>query len=166
MFSKLFGKKSKLDRYEELADQLYQVLVDEPPSSADDEAIDHIKLKIKPNQLVDFSHKRTLLLETLFFVSAMSSGGGHPNPLGQSVRKLLKAKSIERGMRLEVIDSQRELQIDEVEQLFTKPIKWSEAWTDEFYSNDETCPCTLGWAKQVKAEFDAMSSMFEKYADY
>ena len=69
-------------------------------------------------------------------------------------------------MRLEVIDSQRELQIDEVEQLFTKPIKWSEAWTDEFYSNDETCPCTLGWAKQVKAEFDAMSSMFEKYADY
>ena len=96
----------------------------------------------------------------------MSSGGGHPNPLGQSVRKLLEAKSIERGMRLEVIDSQRELQIDEVEQLHTEPVKWSKAWTKEFYSNDEICPCTLGWAQQVKTEFDAMGRVFDKYADY
>lgn len=78
MFGKLF-RKPRAD-FDELAFNLYQVLVEEPPSSGDPDALGPSELEIEPAQFIEFSQKRTFLLEAMFFCAAITAAGGGKTP--------------------------------------------------------------------------------------
>lgn len=165
MFGKLF-RKPRAD-FDELASNLYQVLVEEPPSSADPDALGPSELEIEPAQFIEFSQKRTFLLEAMFFCAAITAAGGGKTPLVSSVQKLLEGKWRVRGMRSEVITSMHDACWNEIELLLSSevvPVSWSKKWLAVFYPDGDFGPHLYSWARQCHQEFTAMKSMFDDYS--
>ena len=164
MFGNLFSKTNKLDRFDQLATNMYETLVTEPPSSDDPDAFGPIELEINSTQLVQFSEKRIFLLEAMFFCAAITASNGQATPLSASVTKLLDAKWRERGIRPEIIDSMSDVYWIEIEAFLNGavPVTWAKQWLGGFYPEEDYCPHLYTWRRQCTQEFDAMLSMFKE----
>jgi hypothetical protein len=159
----LFGKNANKETYADLAVNLYEILVVEAPSSGDEMAIGATELKISLSKLPAYSRKRTMTLEAMLYVAAITASEGYRNSLVVEIKKLLQEKWIERdNVRSEIVSGIHDYCWAEIEPLLETRVAWAKEWLDEFYTDPEDYgPCLYQWGQQCVQEFEAMVAVIK-----
>jgi hypothetical protein len=159
MFGKLFKKK---DKNEELANNLYTILVLEPPSSSDSDSLDPSGLEIEINHLGKFTEKRLLLLEAmLWLATTVAFDEDSTYARVKAIEKKIASEWLKRGLISSTNIKINDLCFKEVEKLLENPMKWSRNWLSDFYVGGEYEGLPGGphygvWGEQCHNEYQAM----------
>ena len=159
----LFGKNANEETYANLAVNLYDNLVVEAPSSGDEMALGATELEIGLSKLSAYSRKRTVTLEAMLYVAAITASEGNRNSLVVEIKKLLQEKWMDRdNARSEIVSGIHDYCWTEIEPLLENRVAWAKEWLDEFYTDPEDYgPCLYQWGQQCVQEFEAMVAVLK-----
>ena len=162
----LFLLRSHEVKYSKTVIDLYKILVEEPPSNGEAAALGAKELEIGLNELPAYFRKRTITLEAMLYIAAITTFKGNKVQLVTEIEDVLKSKWLAKGLITDVGQKIHDYCWDEVEQLFENRVAWSKMWLDEFYSEPEDYgPCLHQWSLQCHQEFKTMVCILKNYED-